>query len=308
MSKYILLILLLSTTISCQTKTEKKPEKIAVSKPKIASVNYPLHFFTMQIGGDHIDAIFPIPEDIDPAFYNPDSRALEQFQAADIIFLNGAGYADWVDKVSLSDRKMINTSASFSDKYIIEEGTISHSHGPEGEHAHANNAFTTWLDLSNALEQARAIYATLRTLSPYPESAITANFDQLEAELQALQINQKKLLDPFMNATIFASHPVYQYLGSGYGLNIKSEHWEPEQDIGEDDWISFIEKVNPADLRLMLWEDEPTQQTRNRLESFGIHIVVYRPCGNVPDRGNFLEVMSENINNLRSGLDALNFE
>jgi zinc transport system substrate-binding protein len=293
--------------ISCQTKNEKnKGSDEVVEKPRIASVNYPLHYFSQRIGDYSIIATFPIPADEDPAFFNPQAKDIEIFQSADIIFLNGAGYAGWVEKVSLPERKFHNTSASFSDRYVKEEGAVSHSHGPEGEHEHEGFAFTTWLDMKNAKEQASNVYASLRALTPVEGSSMTSNYELLIQQLDSLDANLKETLDPFMGATIFGSHPVYQYLGSGYGLNIKSEHWEPGQDISDHDLEHFLENVGPSDQKLMLWEDEPSEVTREKLESAGYQIVIFRPCGNVPESEDFIETMNENVENLKQGLAKVN--
>jgi len=292
--------------LSCQSKTENRQDSVVIEKPKIASVNYPLHYFSQRIGDYRIDAVFPIPANEDPAFFNPTPADIEIFQSSDIIFLNGAGYEGWVNKVSLPERKFANTSTSFSDRYIKEEGAVSHSHGPEGEHEHEGYAFTTWLDMKNAKEQASNIYTSLRALIPTTESSMTSNYELLIKQLDSLDSKLKETLDPFMGATIFGSHPVYQYLGSGYGLNIKSEHWEPGQDVSDDAWDSFMQKVDPANLKLMLWEGDPSEATASRMEAAGFQIVVFNPCGNVPNTGDFIETMNENVDNLKNGLEKVN--
>ena len=95
--------------------------------------------------------------------WSPGPEVVTAYQAADLILLNGAGYAGWVSRVSLPEGKLIDTSASFADRYLTVAEAVTHSHGPEGEHAHEATAFTTWLDPTLALEQAGAIHAALAT-------------------------------------------------------------------------------------------------------------------------------------------------
>jgi zinc transport system substrate-binding protein len=93
----------------------------AVSKdggPTIAVVNYPLKYFAERIAGDQIEVVFPIPADVDPAFWIPEPEGVLTFQAADLIFLNGATYSKWLNTVSLPRRKLVNTSQSFEEQYI----------------------------------------------------------------------------------------------------------------------------------------------------------------------------------------------
>ena len=40
----------------------------------------------------------------------------------------------------------------------------------------------------------------------------------------------------------------------------------------------------------MLWEAEPLDETRKRLQELGVEVVVYDPCGNKPGAGDFLKV------------------
>ena len=48
----------------------------------------------------------------------------------------------------------------------------------------------------------------------------------------------------------------------------------------------------------MLWEKPALPQTMQRLRAMGIESVVFDPCANRPDGGDFLDVMRANIANL----------
>ena len=129
----------------------------ATDKLKVYTVNYPLAYFAQRIGADHVNVVFPLPADIDPAFWEPDAGDIAGFQQADLILLNGAGYANWLKRVSLPRRKQLNTSAGFLHNYISLAHTSTHQHGPAGEHSHAGTAFTTWMDFDQSIQQAGAI-------------------------------------------------------------------------------------------------------------------------------------------------------
>ena len=58
-------------------------------------VNYPLRYFAERIGGELVRVVFPAPADVDPAHWSPDAETVAAYQAADLILLNGAGYARW---------------------------------------------------------------------------------------------------------------------------------------------------------------------------------------------------------------------
>ena len=106
------------------------------------------------------------------------------------------------------------------------------------------------------------------------------------------------LFKPYRGKTLYASHPVYQYLGKRYRINIKSEHWEPGQKVEQDMVKSFIESLGVNDTKIMLWEGEPHPETKLLLETAGVKAVLFIPCGNKPGQGDYLSVMNQNIENL----------
>ena len=100
--------------------------------------------------------------------------------ATDLILLNGAGYAKWVNKVSLPASRLVNTSRDFADQYIRTSGGVSHSHGPGGEHAHGGTAFTTWLDFYLATRQAEAVAKTITRKRPDAKDRVAKNLEALQ--------------------------------------------------------------------------------------------------------------------------------
>lgn len=273
----------------------------AVTQERISvvSVNYPLHYFATRIGGDLVDASFPVPADIDPAFWKPSGDQVAQFQAADVIVLNGAGYAKWASLAALPRRKLVVTSDSFDDRLIETEGA-SHQHGPTGEHSHGALAFTTWLDPVQAISQADTIRAALMRRLPERQTEIDANFGRLEADLIALDRALGQAFASLADTLLLASHPVYQYLGRRYGLDIVSFLWEPEVVPDDEQWRALAATAKSRGARVMIWEGEPAVETRRRLEALGIDIIVFAPAMNVSDEGDFLSIMRANSESVRA--------
>ena len=103
----------------------------------VFTVNYPLAYFAERIGGDHVAVTFPSPAEGDPAFWNPDGDTIARYQAADLVLLNGAGYAKWAARASLRVSRTVDTSRGFEQAWIELEDVTAHTHGPEGEHSHS---------------------------------------------------------------------------------------------------------------------------------------------------------------------------
>ncbi len=267
-------------------------------------VNYPLQYFAERIGGEHVNVSFPAPADVDPAYWSPDPETVAAYQDADLILLNGAGFAAWTKRASLPRAKLVDTSVSFSDRIIALQGSMTHGHGPKGEHSHGGTAFTTWLDPTLASEQARVIAEAFVRARPAQEMMFRANLTALESDLRALDDRLTKLARSLGDAPILFSHPVYQYLERRYGLNGHFLHWEPDHLPDEPMWWELRKLLPTHPARIMLWEAEPLATTRPRLRVLGVESVVYAPCANVPAGGDWFDVMIQNADQLEAVAQA----
>ena len=271
-------------------------------KLSVYVVNYPLQYFAERIGGDRVAVHFPAPSEGDPAFWSPDPSNVAQYQAADLILLNGADYAKWVPKVTLPPSKLVDTSESFKDRVIYFEDATTHSHGPGGEHSHGESAFTTWLDFGLALEQAKSIRDALVEARPEDERMFQERFQALESDLTGLSSQLEALVEGKTEAPLVGSHPVYQYLARKYGLDIVSVHFEPDEMPDPKGWQELEHLLEDHPAKWMLWEGEPLGETQAKLEELGVKSVVFDPCGNRPSEGDFLSRMKNNIANLEKVL------
>jgi zinc transport system substrate-binding protein len=270
----------------------------AAEKLTIYTVNYPLAYFAERLAGDLARVEFPAPPDVDPAFWMPDADTVAAYQAADLILLNGAGYAKWVDKVSLPASRLVNTSRSFTDRYIETTSGVSHSHGPGGEHSHSGIAFTTWLDLELAARQAEAVAMAITRKRPDAKERVAKSLETLQGELRALDKRLAAIAATAPSRPLLASHPVYQYLARRYNLNLESVLWEPDAVPTPQQWRELEGMLTGHPAHWMLWEAQPTQETANRLRSLGVEGVVFDPCANRPASGDFLAVMGQNAKSL----------
>jgi len=297
-----LLIVSACLWFSC-TKKEEATEVPTMVKETIKTVyvvNYPLKYFAERIASGKVKIVFPTPVDKDPAYWLPDSKTIHAYQNADLILLNGATYAKWAGKVTLPESKLIDTSKAFNDKYLQLKHAVTHSHGPGGIHAHTGTDFNTWVDPNLAIIQARAIKNALSKLVPSETTLFDTNLKALVNDLQNLDKTFKSVVSGNENIPVVASHPVYGYFAKAYNLNLKAMLWEPEEMPSDDEWknLDKILKDHPA--KWMIWEGNPSEENVAKLKEHGLNGVVFIPCGNVPDDGDYIKVMQKNAENLKA--------
>ncbi len=296
-----LLVVLSILLIGCKPgNIGPSAKKTASMIPQIYVTNYPLKYFAERIGAVLVDVYFPMTKDGDPAFWQPDSQAIARYQTADAIITNGATYEKWIANATLPATKIVDSSSSFSDKYLQMAELETHSHGPGGEHSHTGTAFTTWIDFDQAAQQAGAVKDAIMKLVPSQKEVLEKNLEALVADLKQLDEDMMSVAKLIGDRPVVASHPVYEYWARRYSLNLKSVLWEPPV-VPSADAIDELKKLlDGHQAQGMIWEGTPAAESVEKLKSLGIASVVFDPCGNVPETGDWLTTMQSNIISLRT--------
>lgn len=291
---FAIVVIMIFASALCSDSASEQSQKLTVY-----TINYPLKYFAERIAGDNAKVVLPAPPTVDPAYWSPDARIISEYQTADLILLNGAHYAKWVNKVSLPQSRLVDTSSSFKEQYINTKEQVTHTHGTEGKHAHENLAFTIWLDSTLAVRQAEAIAEALSRTKPEMKDTFQNNYAVLEKDLLTIDREINEIVALNRALPLIASHPVYDYLAKRYSLNIKSVHCEPGETPTDKQWRELTDILKDHPAQWMIWEGEPKQTVVDQLQSRGISSVVFDPCANVPEQGDFLSVMHKNVNNLK---------
>lgn len=291
----------LAFAIGCSEQPTNTPEASAALSTgplRVFVVNTPLAYFAERIGGDAVSVEFPAPEDVDPALWSPDAETVAAYQGADLILRNGAGYAGWIDRATLPENRLVDTAAAFRERLLSVEDAATHQHGPKGEHSHADRAFTTWLDPELAGLQASAVAEALAALRPAARSSFLERLQVLESDLAALDARLAAAAKSIGDEPLLFSHPVYQYLIARYELNARSLHWEPDTAPEEKQWAALDALRTEFPARWLVWEAEPTAETRRRLETRGITSLVFDPAANRAPASDWLRAMERGATSL----------
>jgi zinc transport system substrate-binding protein len=269
----------------------------------VVTTNFPMYAFATALAPEGVKVSFPVPAEIDPAFWEPEAEDIARMQKAKLLILNGATYEKWRMWASLPEDRVAETAEGFRDRWIRREGAVTHSHGPGGEHAHGEVDFTTWLNLRLAIQQAEAIAEAMSQRLPGQREEIFARLDALKEKLAALDRKWMEVAEPLRGKPLVASHPVYDYFAQRTGLSIRSVHWEPEEPPSEEQWTELDTLLEGHPAKVMLWEGEPLEETARLLAERGITPVVFETAGNRPESGDFFSAMNANAERLKRAFE-----
>ena len=274
----LLTLPLLASLLTACSEPGPTPEASTGKTPYIVAVNRPLAWFAEQLLGGRVEVVMPAPAGTDPARWRPDADDVGLLQEAELVLLNGADYSPWLKHVSLSASRLVVTSEANRAQWIPLQSQVTHSHGPEGEHAHSGYAFTTWMNLDLAAGQARAVAAALQSNLPAQAGNIEANATALLQELAAMDDSYAEAVAPLRGRQVIYSHPVYQYFEARYQLPGISLHWEPDDMPGDAQWRELESSLEED--ALFVWESEPLPRIAERLSALGVEQVTVDPGAN----------------------------
>lgn len=279
-------------------------ENASAGKLVVYTTFYPTRYFVDRIGGDLVEVICPVPEDEDAIFWMPDDATIQKYQAADLIVLNGAGFAKWVEKVVLPMSRVVDTAKPLSSEFIRYETATVHRHGSSGEHAHEGLDGHTWLDPLNAIVQAGEIKKALLARLPGNEQEIAMRYAALEEDLLSLDRVLRTYAQAYDKQPFFASHPAYNYIARRYGWNVINLDLDSEEMPSDEAIAEMKAKMAEHQIRYLVWESFPDAAIDGRLrDELGIVSLEFSPCELFPSDDlaqgeDYLSVMQRNLVNI----------
>jgi zinc transport system substrate-binding protein len=268
--------------------------------------NEPMAWVVDRLAGPLVEVRFRAADATDPAYWEPTTEDVLAMQESNLIVLNGAAYESWLKDVSLPTSRLVDTTSAVRDRLIEVAGTVTHSHGPEGEHEHTGTAFTTWLDPTLLVEQSRAVEAALAARWPEHAARFAEAFSAVAADLEALDAELAAATAAVGDGPLVFSHPVYQYLERRYGLEGDSVHFEPDVMPDADQWAELDHLLGHGAVQWMIWEAEPIDEIQSALSERGVGVIVVAPCATPQAEGDFLDVMRANAARLRTAFEGQN--
>lgn len=265
---------------------------MAAELPRVIAVSGPLSAFARAIAGDKADVVYPVPEGEDPMLWRPSIADIAGIQSADLILLNGAGFAGWTTKASLPRARTIVTTRALEGVFIEANTAVTHSHGAEGAHSHSGAVPQTWLDFAQAAVQADAVAEGLRRALPGAGADIESGLAALTADLMALDARARDVGAGLSGRRIIASGPGLAYFARAYGLDLRELGFVPGEPF---DAAGLSAAAADAPDALFVWLAEPTAAD---VDAVALPQTRFDMGANQP--GDFIALMGANLDALEA--------
>ncbi len=275
---------------------EDRQENSGPKTLRVFADNHALAFFAQRIGGEHV--VVETPPASQNGDWQPTLDEIVRIQSADLILLNGAGYAKWAKRASLPASRTRTMSDRERDRWIEEVDETAHAHGPEGEHTHTITASYTWTDPEIAIKQADSVRFALVDVAPEYQEKFRSNLRLLQRDIQTTSADVERAINTNPSQPILFSQPIYQYMQRRFRMNGQSVHWLPNDMPSQEQWDSLEDTLKEHPAEFMIWPTEPDPKIAERLQGMNISSVVYNPTGVADPERNILVVMENGAKQL----------
>ncbi|MEE3453648.1 metal ABC transporter solute-binding protein, Zn/Mn family [Dialister sp.] len=258
-----------------------------------------MEILTKEIGGNLVDVTSLVPAGTEPHDFEPRTKDLIKIKNARLFVYNGMGMEHWADKVlsSASHDNLIIVEASKGIQPIpIESEEERAEHGDYDPH--------TWLGLSEAKEEARAIRDGLISASPENRETFEKNYLRFAAEIDEIRNKARKSIAGASRKELVTGHAAFAYLARD--LNLSQESVEDAFATGEPPARKLIELMEYCKARkvktIFTEETMDPALARTLAEEAGARIETLDTM-ETADHEKYADVMRENV---RKIVEAVN--
>lgn len=192
----------------------------------------PIQTFVEKIGGEHVDARVMVRPGFNPHTYDPTPQQISDLAVTALYVRTGVPFEEaWMERIRSANPTMQILDARDGIRLRTQEAHDHDSHGDE-HHADAGHEQDphVWTSPRLVEQMIGAIRDKLSELAPAHADEFRRNHDAFALELQALDHDLHRLLDPLPNRKFMVFHPAWGYFADSYKLvqvPIENEGKEP---------------------------------------------------------------------------------
>ena len=176
-------------------------------KPLIVGTTTQIADIVRNIAGDRAAVVSLVGPNRDPHDYEPTTDAVEQVARSRVVFKNGAGLDDWLDRVLKNaggSRPTVDLSAVVHLRYDAGQ--------PDPHY---------WMDPTNVERMVPAIRDALVAADPADATAYRANANRYLQQVRTMDAQVKSIFDtvPTAGRKLVTDHDAFHYFADHFGLD-----------------------------------------------------------------------------------------
>lgn len=320
----IAFILLLA---ACGSNTETGSEtegEAAEGKLDVYATVYPLVYFAERIGGERVDVRSVYPAGANEHSFEPTQKDMINMADADLLFYVGLGLEGFIDSaretLQNEDLEFIATADGITDEQLEAaagaqaEEHIEDEHGHEEEgghegHDHGSTDPHVWISPVLSQELAASVRDALTEKDPEGAEEFDNNYEELVAELEALDESFKNLHTKVERDTFFVSHAAFGYLAEPYGFEqVAVAGLNSQDEPSQKELTEIVDMAREKDIQYIVFEQNVssnlTEVIQNEVgaEAIEMHNLGVLTQENIDNDETYFTLMEKNLQVLETVL------
>ena len=199
------------------------------------------------------------------------------------------------------------TTAQAGETEHDEHGEHSHDeHGhAEGDQGHDGNLDPHfWLDPDRMIKVAEALEASFAQIDPANANDYKAGLDKLKTALTGVDNQYKQGLTSCQHKTFITSHAAFGYMAERYGLTQASiSGIDPETEPSPAEMANIKSVVEKTGVKTIFTEELVSDAPAKAIAAeTGAETSVLSPLESKPERGDYTDAMTTNLERLKSAM------
>jgi zinc transport system substrate-binding protein len=317
----ILIVILLSFLLfGCVENgmNEKQDEE----KIEVMASFYPFYDIAKNIAGETVIVNVLVPPGSEPHSFNPSPQDILKISKADIFIVTGTEFEDWEERIVENvNPNAIIVKANNGIELLLAEFKHSHEHekdeynedhhgdehiNEEHEHSHGLYDPHFWVSPTNVIKITDNITNALIEADSKNSKYYLANSINYKTQIMTLHNNFEKELANCEKSEIITTHAAFAYLGKDYGFEqITILGLSPDSEPTSNQIINLIKEANYHGLKHIFYEELVDPRVSKTIASeVGAKTLVLNPVAGSKDNKSYIDIMTQNLNNLKIGLEC----
>ena len=317
------------------------PHTIAPGKTLTVSTSfYPIQYLAEAIGGKLVKVSTVTPSNVEPHDFELSGKETAELGKADLIAYV-PGFQPSLDKavkevgsgptvVDLSkpanlvhhegveeehehseeasagatDAASAVATAQSTEAGHDDHGHAEHSHAEGGEDHDGDLDPHFWLDPQRMIKVAETLEASFAQVDPANANDYKAGLDKLKTALTNLDTQYTKGLSSCQHKTFITSHAAFGYLADRYKLTQASiSGIDPETEPSPAEMANIKSVVEKTGVKTIFTEELVSDAPAKAIAAeTGAETSVLSPLESKPERGDYTDAMTSNLERLRSAM------
>jgi ABC-type Zn uptake system ZnuABC Zn-binding protein ZnuA len=253
-----------------------------------------------NVGGERVAARNLIPIGAGPEDYQPTPQDAQAIAEADIVFFNGHGLEQWLDKLFQSAGRPGQPRIAVSDGLPAIESSA--------EFADGNPHF--WLSAAFGAKYVGKIRDSLIQADPAGESSYRTRADAYITQLLQLddELKQQAQSIPAERRTIVTNHDAFPYFAKEYSFTIVGNLLgSAETDLSAGDMAQLIRQIEQQQVRAIFAESQFNPRLTQALaDEAGVKVIATLYTDTLGEPGSGVDSYAAMLRyNMRTIVDAL---